>query len=261
MTQKHFVLVHGSGHGAWCWYKLKPLLESAGNKVTALDLSAAGVNPKQLKDLRTLHDYTLPLTEFMAALPDGGEKVILVGHSFGGMNIALAMENYPSKISLAVFLTAFMPDTVHPVSYVLDKYNERTSAKAWLDTQFLPYGTPENPQMSLFFGPQFLSKKLYQLCSPEDIALAGMLVRPSSFFTEDMSKAKKFSDEGYGSVKQGYIICTEDLAIPLEFQRWLIENNNVGVAKVKEIKDADHMAMLSQPQQLCQSLLEMVGDE
>ncbi|KAK9190053.1 hypothetical protein WN943_018654 [Citrus x changshan-huyou] len=22
--QKHFVLVHGSDHGAWCWYKVKP---------------------------------------------------------------------------------------------------------------------------------------------------------------------------------------------------------------------------------------------
>ncbi|XP_019176401.1 PREDICTED: salicylic acid-binding protein 2-like [Ipomoea nil] len=258
MTQKHFVLVHGTGHGAWCWYKLKPLLESGGHKVTALDLAASGVNPKQLHHLRTLHDYNLPLMEFMSALPDG-EKVILVGHSFGGINIALAMENYPHKISVAVFIAAFMPDSVHSPSYVLDQFNERTPAETWMDTQFVPYGTPEDPLTAVFFGARFLSEKLYQLCSPEDIALGGLLIRPSSYFTEDFSKIKKFTDEGYGSVKRAFIICSKDEAMLLEFQHWLIENT--GVSQVKEIKDADHMAMLSKPQQLCQYLLEIAGDE
>ncbi|XP_031095638.1 salicylic acid-binding protein 2-like [Ipomoea triloba] len=258
MTQKHFVLVHGSSHGAWCWYKLKPLLESGGHKVTALDLSASGVNPKQLRDLRTLHDYTLPLMELMAALPNG-EKVILVGHSFGGINIALAMENFPHKISVAVFLTAFMPDSVHPPSYILDQFNKCTPAETWLDTQFLSCGTPEDPLTSVVFGPQFMSKKLYQMCSPEDIALGGLLIRPSSYFTEDLPKVKKFTNEGYGSVKRVYIICSEDQAITLDFQRWLIEN--IGVVQAKEIKDADHMAMLSKPQQLCEYLLEIARDE
>nr|GMC93449.1 salicylic acid-binding protein 2 [Ipomoea batatas] len=256
--QKHFVLIHGACHGAWSWFKLKPLLEIAGHKVTALDLAASGVNPQKLHHLRTLRDYTSPLLEFLSAIPDG-EKVILVGHSLGGMNIALAMENYPRKISVAVFFSAFMPDTVHGPSYVLNEYNERTPAEAWLDTQFLPYGTPEDPLTSMFFGPQFMSKKLYQLCSPEDIALGNMLIRPSSLFLEDLSKAKKFSNEGYGSVKRPYVICMEDIGIPLDFQKWLIEN--IGVAEVKEIKDADHMAMLSKPQQLCQSLLEISGDD
>lgn len=30
------------------------------------------------------------------------------------------MEKFPEKISVAVFLTAFMPDTIHPPSYVLE---------------------------------------------------------------------------------------------------------------------------------------------
>ncbi|GLT49958.1 hypothetical protein SLA2020_234790 [Shorea laevis] len=30
--QSHFILVHGVCHGAWSWYKLKPLLESAGHR-------------------------------------------------------------------------------------------------------------------------------------------------------------------------------------------------------------------------------------
>ncbi|KAL2531906.1 Methylesterase 1 [Abeliophyllum distichum] len=251
--KKHFVLVHGSCHGSWCWYKLKPLLEAAGHRVTAMDLSASGINPKSLDELQTFSDYTLPLLEVMESIsPD--EKVVLVGHSLGGMNMAFAMEKYPNKISVAVFVTAYMPDTLHTPSFVFDKYLERTPTKAWLDTQFLPFG---RNLTSILFGHQFISSKLYQLCSPEDVALAKALLRPSCFFKEDLSKKRAFSNEGFGSVKRAYIVCAEDKTMKEEFQRWQIENS--GVAIVKEIKNADHMVMLSKPQKLCQRLLDIVN--
>ena len=118
--QKHFVLVHGACHGAWCWYKLKPRLESAGHRVTAIDLAASGINMKSITDLYTMADYSQPLVEFMASLSPN-EKVILVGHSLGGLSLALAMEEFTEKISVSVFLTAFMPDISHPASYVLEQ--------------------------------------------------------------------------------------------------------------------------------------------
>ena len=120
--QKHFVLVHGACHGAWCWFKLKPLLEAMGHRVSTFDLLASGTNTKVIQQVHTLYDYIMPLLEFMATLLLE-EKVVLVGHSFGGMSISLAMEKFPEKISLAVFLSATMPDYVHKQSYVLDKVN------------------------------------------------------------------------------------------------------------------------------------------
>ncbi|GMP59517.1 hypothetical protein CsSME_00022778 [Camellia sinensis var. sinensis] len=103
-TQTHFVLAHGACHGAWCWHKLKPLLESHGHKVNALDLSASIINMKKIEALHTLYDYREPLMEVMKSLPPG-EKVVLVGH------------NFSQKISVAVFLTTFMPDAVHKPSF------------------------------------------------------------------------------------------------------------------------------------------------
>lgn len=112
-TMKHFVLVHGICHGAWCWYKLLPLLEQAGHRATALDLGACGVHPKRIEDVGSMSDYLQPLMEFMASLPDD-ERVILVGHSYGGLGIALAMESFPQKISLGVFVTSYMPNCSDP---------------------------------------------------------------------------------------------------------------------------------------------------
>lgn len=104
----HFVLVHGAFHGAWCWYKVITLLKSAGHKVTALDLGASGINPKQVHELHSILDYFEPLMEFMASLP-AEERVILVGHSLGGLCLSAAMERFPEKVSVAVFATALMP--------------------------------------------------------------------------------------------------------------------------------------------------------
>ena len=106
--ERHFVLVHGACHGAWCWYKVATLLRSAGHRVTALDLAAAGANRKRLDELNSISDYYEPLIEFMTSLVTG-EKVILVAHSLGGVSVSVAMERFPQKISVAVFVAALMP--------------------------------------------------------------------------------------------------------------------------------------------------------
>lgn len=104
---QHFVLVHGAGHGAWCWYKVATLLRSDGHKVTILDLAASGVNLKQVHEVHSFAVYLEPLMDLMAALPEE-EKVVLVGHSMGGVGLSLAMERFPEKIVVAVFATAYM---------------------------------------------------------------------------------------------------------------------------------------------------------
>ncbi|KAL0377777.1 UNVERIFIED_CONTAM: Salicylic acid-binding protein 2 [Sesamum radiatum] len=255
--QVHIVLVHGACHGAWCWYKLKPLLEAAGHRVTAFDLAASGIDKRTLEELRSFEDYSQPLLDFMASLPPE-EKVVLVGHSLGGMNIALAMERYPEKIKVAVFLTAVMPDCKHDPSYVLNQSVETKPADDWLDAEFKPFGPPEENLTSAFFGPKYTASKLYNHCSPEDVALGIMLARPCCMFINDLAKKSPFSEERYGSVKRVFIVCPEDQAIPLKFQRWQIENYPPD--QVKEIENSDHMPMLSKPRELCQCLLEIIAD-
>ncbi|KAI4386708.1 hypothetical protein MLD38_004617 [Melastoma candidum] len=256
----HFVLVHGACHGAWSWYKLKPLLESEGHRVTVLDLAGSGTSTKTIYDVRSFTEYNEPLMQRMAVL-EADEKVILVGHSLGGLSLALAVDRFPEKVYVAVFLAAFLPDTVHLPSYVLDQYFALAPKEAWLDTEFTPYGEVTGKQekilTSMFFGPKFLSLKLYQLSSREDLELAKILARPSSLFREDLCETEKYSVHGFGACKKAYIVCKEDQAIGEAYQRWMIENT--GVEYVVEIPGADHMAMLSKVQQLSECLLQIAA--
>ncbi|XP_023921645.1 methylesterase 10 isoform X2 [Quercus suber] len=97
---KHFVLVHGVCHGSWCWYRLIALLKQAGHRVTALDLGACGINPKQLSEITSIWDYVHPLMEFMASLPQ-----------------------------------AYMPDFKSPPLTLIQEYFKRTPKESTMDCQ------------------------------------------------------------------------------------------------------------------------------
>eukprot|EP00250_Pteridium_aquilinum_P021788 c25225_g1_i1 orf=3-557(+) len=104
----HFVLVHGMGHGAWCWYKVSSRLQAEGHTVTALDLASSGINKVVADTITSVAEYLAPLTHFLAHSVMN-HKVILVGHSLGGSSISYAMELFPEKVSKAIFINSRMP--------------------------------------------------------------------------------------------------------------------------------------------------------
>ncbi|XP_038881260.1 salicylic acid-binding protein 2-like isoform X1 [Benincasa hispida] len=257
MEQRHFVLVHGACHGAWCWYKIQPLLEAAGHRVTVLDMAGAGVHRKAIQEVKSLEEYSEPLLKTMACVGPN-EKVILVGHSFGGMSLALAMEKFPHNISASVFLTALAPDTHHHPSYVSEQFLESLPKEFWMDTQSCGYENRVDDEASssyFLFGPKCMANFIYHLSPSEDLALGKSLVRPGSLLVEELAKAEKFTEENYGSVKKVYVICGEDKTIPKHFQKWMIQN--YGIQNVMEIEGADHMPMFSKPLQVLQCLLQV----
>ncbi|KAM3230954.1 hypothetical protein ACQJBY_061238 [Aegilops geniculata] len=119
-SSKHFVLVHGVCVGGWAWFKVATRLRDAGHRVNTPDLAASGVDPRPLREVSTFRDYSKPLLDLLGSVSPG-EKVVLVGHSLGGVSIALACELFPEKVAAAVFVSAFMPDHRSPPSYVLEK--------------------------------------------------------------------------------------------------------------------------------------------
>lgn len=116
----HFVLVHGSCHGAWCWFKLVAKLKVDGQRVTAVELGGSGIDTRRLDEVRSVSEYLEPLMSFMESLPED-EKVVLVGHSYGGIGVSLAMERFPTKISVGIFLSAYMPHHDSPPSVLIQE--------------------------------------------------------------------------------------------------------------------------------------------
>ncbi|CAL9228241.1 unnamed protein product, partial [Arabidopsis halleri] len=218
------------------------------------DHKPTGVNMSRVEDIQTLEDYAKPLLEVLESF-GSDDKVILVAHSLGGIPAALAADMFPSKISVAVFVTSFMPDTTNPPSYVFEKLIGSITEEERMDLELGSYGTNEDPLMTAFLGPNYL-KNMYRLSPIEDYELAKMLMRVAPAITSNLTGTKSLTEQGYGSITRVYyIVCGEDKGISVDFQRWMIENSPV--KEVMVIKDADHMPMFSKPQELCDRLLKI----
>ena len=81
-----FVLIAGAWHGAWCWHKLVPLLESHGHVVLTPELPATGTDRSDPAGV-TLESWARFVADIVTAAP---EPVILAGHSRGGIVISRA---------------------------------------------------------------------------------------------------------------------------------------------------------------------------
>ncbi|CAN6328504.1 unnamed protein product [Urochloa humidicola] len=260
----HFVLVHGLCHGAWCWYKAATALRRAGHRATALDMAGCGAHPARLADVRTFEEYSRPLLDAVAALPPG-ERAVLVGHSHGGCSVALAAERFPGKVAAAVFVAASMPAVGRSMcAATTDEYLKFVAAEPdfFLDTEVLEQENPEIPGLPVIFGPKFAAQRLYQLSPAEDLTLALSLFRPANRFNEDalMRDEKLLTEGGYGSVRRVFVVVEDDLGISAEFQRRTISLSPGVEEEAMAAGGADHMAMLSGPEELVEILVRIANN-
>ncbi|XP_020235830.2 methylesterase 3 [Cajanus cajan] len=255
---KHFVLVHGALHGAWCWYKVATHLKSSGHDVTTLDMAASGINPRKMEDVDSVAKYHEPLITFMASLPPN-EKVILVGHSLGGLSVSIAMEEYPQKISVAVFITATVVSRNLTFTAFSQEIRRRCGRRSEKD-YFIWDGPNKAPILSSF-GVELLTSRAYQLSPAEDLTLAISLVRPLPPFMNDvklLTEQTAVTKNKNGRVSKVYIISEKDNSLTEDIQRWIIESTGP-YAEVIVIKDSDHMVMFSKPEKLSSELLKIAA--
>jgi thioesterase domain-containing protein len=106
----HALLVHGGGHGAWCWTDVQRYLDDAGVPSTAFDLPGAGADPTPRSGI-DLSDY---INATLAQIDAIDDDVILVGHSIAGLTLPGAIAAREDRIVHAMFLAALVCDAAEP---------------------------------------------------------------------------------------------------------------------------------------------------
>ena len=99
-----FVLVHGAGHGGWCYQRVAPILRDAGHDVYTPTLTGLGER-SHLLDERV--DLALHIDDVVNVVRyEDLRDVILVGHSYGGPVITGTADQVPDRIAKLVYLDA-----------------------------------------------------------------------------------------------------------------------------------------------------------
>ena len=89
------VLVHGIGHGAWCWDDTVEALSARGHQPVALDLPLTSLPDDAAAVRRALDELDGP--------------VVLVGHSYGGLVISGAAARRDDIAHLVYVAAAMIP--------------------------------------------------------------------------------------------------------------------------------------------------------
>ena len=194
-----FLLVHGSCHGAWCWRDLIPELERLGHGARAIDLPGHGDAPSPIEEI-TLERYADAILDAIEA------PVILVGHSMAGFPISAAAEKDPARVARLVYLCAYAPrDGLSLVD--MRQEAPRQPLLAAIDK------TPDG--LGFTFRDDKLREALYHDCPDGTVEFARdrLCVQPIRPQATPIRLGAH-----YAGVPKSYIRCTEDRAIPPEYQ-------------------------------------------
>jgi pimeloyl-ACP methyl ester carboxylesterase len=106
-VNRSIVLVHGGGHGGWCFQPLARLLRHNGHDVYAPTLTGLG---ERAHLFRAGVDLDCHIRDITALLHyEDLRDVVLVGHSYGGMVITGAADRASDRIGHLVYLDAKAP--------------------------------------------------------------------------------------------------------------------------------------------------------
>src|SRR6186713_1695218 len=102
-----YVLVHGGGHGGWCYQPVARLLQAEGHTVYAPSLTGLGDRAHLMS---SAIDLDLHVRDVVAILESEDLRdVILVGHSYGGMVITGIADRAADRVGKLVYLDAANP--------------------------------------------------------------------------------------------------------------------------------------------------------
>jgi pimeloyl-ACP methyl ester carboxylesterase len=238
---KTFVLVHGAWQAPYAWQNVKQQLESKGEKVIVVELPGHGddeTSPAQL----SMDVYRDKVVNAINNL-DG--KVILVGHSMGGMVISSVAEKIPSKIEKLVFIGAFVPAD-----------NQSLLELSMMDKQSLLGASlvPSQDQLTLDVKRENLINIFCQdgTKNEQEMVMKNYRAEPAIPFTNKVH----ISNANFGSVDKYYIHTTQDHAVGMDLQNQMIKAANI--TNIYSLSSS-HCPFISEPKEVTTLLMKIAG--
>jgi pimeloyl-ACP methyl ester carboxylesterase len=237
-----YVLVHGGGHGGWCYQRVARLLRAAGHEVYTPTLTGLGershlVSPDVDLDLH-VRDITSVLHH------EDLHDVILVGHSYGGMVVTGAADRAADRVGKLVYLDAANPRNGESLADVTQGHIEFIR----------PHGRViDGVEMVLLPAPD--APLLYGVTDPGDVAW--MAERLTGHPWRCFEQKLVLTDEAaLWAIPQFHIVCTSTL----------LTRDPELMAKAKDEGrlwdiDTGHDLMITEPEATAQALLEVAHSQ
>jgi pimeloyl-ACP methyl ester carboxylesterase len=237
-SEKTYVLVHGAWHGGWCWKEVSDTLRGMGHRVSTPTQTGLGERKHLLNKDITLDTFVADVINHIEA--EELDRVILVGHSFGGTSISGVADKIPKRIRHLVYLDSVILQNGQSVFSTLPPDLVEARRKLAVEQG---NGISIQPPSPTAFGVA------------DDHPLASWVKRrltPHPISTYD-SPIRIDNPVGNGKPRT-YIICTNPIYEPLEAVRQWVKKQEGW--RVREISTG-HDAMVTAPLELARMLAEI----
>ncbi len=231
-----YVLIHGAWHGGWCWHRIVAGLRQASHIAIAPDLKSLGRDRTPPGEI-TLATWTEQIAALVQAQP---EPVVLVGHSRGGIVISEVAERIPERLSVLVYVTAFMLESGQSLQEFAAQDPESLVGPATLLDQ--AHG-------SVSIREDAVRDVFYNRCHDADVVLAKSLLTPEPL--APLATPLRLSAARFGSVPRIYVECAADRAMTLAAQRRM---QQALPCRERITLDADHSPFFCDSERLTEVL-------
>jgi pimeloyl-ACP methyl ester carboxylesterase len=193
-----YVLVHGGGHGGWCYQRVARLLRAAGHEVYAPTLTGLG---ERAHLLRVGIDLDLHINDVVTLLHyEDLHDVILVGHSYGGMVITGVADRATERIGRLVYLDAANPvngqSLVDVAGPIIEVTRPSGAMVDGVELVLLP-----SPEAGMFYG----------VTDPDDLAWMAERLTGHPWLCFEQ-KLHLTNEDALWAIPQFHIVCTSTLA-------------------------------------------------
>lgn len=276
-----FLLVHGAWHNSETWDEVAAQLRAKGHLVRAIDLPGAGDNARLPASFGvrpldpaafgaepspnagvTQEERTTATIEAVRALnAETGGKVVLVGHSLGGITVSPVAETIPDELSAAVYVTAYL---LPPGMPAIAMIQHPSMVEAIVPT-LLMADPKQIGALRIDTGTQDAEYRArLKECFYGDVDDATFDRLATSFHCDEPMGVcvvpSPITAANFGRVPRHYVHCAQDRAITASGQQEMVRltDEAMGNATVVHRLNSSHSPFNSMPDKLT-ALLDSIG--
>jgi pimeloyl-ACP methyl ester carboxylesterase len=236
----NYVLVHGGGHGGWCWQRVARLLRASGHDVYTPTLTGLGERSHLVGPDVDLDTHIADVVGVLVY--EDLRDVILVGHSYGGMVITGVADRALSRVGQLVFLDAASPTSGESLAVVAPPMMELARRGARIVDG-----------VELVLWPDSEAVAHYGVTDPDDFAWLKPKLTPHPWrcFEQPLRLA---NEPAIRRIPRTNINCSATLRIRPPERR----NRALEADRVWEI-DTGHDLMITEPKAVAEMLLRLAS--
>jgi pimeloyl-ACP methyl ester carboxylesterase len=234
-----YVLVHGGGHGGWCYQRVARILRAKGHEVYTPTMTGLAEREHLLSPAV---DLDMHVTDIVKVLQfEDLRNVVLVGHSYGGMVITGAADRATDRIGGLVYLDAAYPQNGQSLVDIAGTlmFAARKASRV-----------VNGIELVLFPGTDPMS--FYGVTDPEQIAWMKPKLTPHPWKCFEQ-KLVLDNEAAMRKIPQSFIVCSSHMDDPSRAALKALSNG-----RFWEI-DTGHDLMISEPAAVADALLQLAA--